>query len=135
MFQTRLVNSELSIAQFNCACVNLRHVLYETLANIIQKMMPLYGFHNLACVCVCTSETVCNITSLPVPSPPEDIVWTKNGPGNPPRFFFSGILVLSWPKNSIKRDLNACLHSLLYECLCAYMCVSGFMTVDWIRAK
>lgn len=90
------MKTELSIAQFNIARLNLTKVLCVTLANIIQKMMPLYGFCNLTdvCVCVYTSETEHKIISLPIPSPPDDIFWTKNSPGNLSQIFFSGIFVL-----------------------------------------
>lgn len=86
------------------------------------------------CVCVCVLQRLCVTSHL---CQFHLHLKTLFGPRTVQEIcpVFLVLLVLSWSKNSIKRDLNACLHSLLYECLCAYMCVSGFMTVDWIRAK
>lgn len=49
---TKFVIAEIKGAHSNNFCVNLTSVLCETLANIRQKMMPLYGFQSLTDVCV-----------------------------------------------------------------------------------
>lgn len=50
---TEFVIAKIRGAQSNSICVNLTSFLYKTLANITQKMMPLYGFQSLTDVCVC----------------------------------------------------------------------------------
>lgn len=110
---TKFVIAEIKGAQSNSFCVNLTSVLHETLANIRLKTMPLYGVQSLTDVCVYTSETECKIISLPVPSPPEDIVWTENSPGNQSHFFLWNFSTVTAKNEPIKRDLNGFLCSLL----------------------
>lgn len=83
-------------------------------------------------MCVYTSETECKIISPPVPSPPEDIVWTENSPGNQSHFFLWNFSTVTAKNEPIKRDLNGFFVFLTIERVCVLLV---FMTVDWIRAK